>query len=77
MKQQQARALLAQIAADFAPSQVRVSLNDRHADPVRDRGYRVDVLLVPGQRRASLNYLYQWDDLVLAWSLFLAREVAV
>lgn len=72
MREEQARATIARIHRDYA-GRIQATL-DTHAVQPDGTGYRVNLLLIPGQRRAFAGEVSQVDDILSAWQAFLAGE---
>jgi len=72
MKEPQAHEIVTRINAHYAGRSV-ASLDKQKAQP-DGNGYRVELLLQAGQRRASINSPYQVDDLLATWQVFFSAH---
>jgi hypothetical protein len=72
MKEPQAHEIVARINGHYA-GRIVASLDRQKAQP-DGNGYRVELLLLAGQRRASINYPHQVDDILAAWQVFFSAH---
>jgi hypothetical protein len=72
MKEPQAHAIMTRINGHYA-GRIVASLDRQKAQP-DGNGYRVGLLLLAGQRRTSINYPYQLDDILATWQVFFSAQ---